>query len=74
LVVRRKFYDPQTAHKSPGAVDAMERIAGLYAIESEIRGRPPSERHDIRSLRRPWLELHAGEFVDEAGGVSFKFP
>jgi hypothetical protein len=43
LVVRRKFYDPQTAHKSPGAVDAMERIAGLYAIESEIRGRPPSD-------------------------------
>jgi hypothetical protein len=52
----------------------MERVAGLYATEGEIRGRSPAERRDIRSLRRPWLESHAGEFVGEAGGVSFKFP
>jgi hypothetical protein len=52
----------------------MERAAGLYAIEGEIRGRSPAERRDIRSLRRPWLESHAGEFVGEAGGASFKFP
>jgi hypothetical protein len=72
--VRPKSYDPQTARKSPGAVDAMERAAGLYAIESEIRGRSPAEHREIRSLRRPWLESHAGEFVGEAGGGSFKFP
>src|SRR6266403_850160 len=55
--VRRKFYDLQVAHKSPVAVEAIERIAGLYAIESEIRGRSPDERREIRNLRsRPLLD------------------
>ncbi len=55
--VRRKFYDLQAAHKSPVAVEAIERIAGLYAIESEIRGRSPEERREIRNLRsRPLLD------------------
>jgi len=45
-------------HKSPVAVEAIERIAGLYAIESEIRGRSPEERREIRNLRsRPFAEL-----------------
>lgn len=42
--VRRKFYDLQQAHASPIASEALERIAALYAIESEIRGWPPDER------------------------------
>jgi hypothetical protein len=55
--VRRRFYDLQAAHKSPAAVAAIERIAGLYAIESEIRGRSPEERREIRDLRsRPLLD------------------
>ena len=59
--VRRKFYDLQVAHKSPIAQEALERIAALYAIEKEIRGRPPDERREIRQTRaRPLLEsLHA---------------
>ena len=59
--VRRKFYDLQVAHQSPVAQEALERIAALYAIESEIRGRPPSERREVRQARaRPLLEsLHA---------------
>ena len=58
--VRRKFYDLQVAHKSPIAQEALERIAALYAIEREIRGRPPDERREIRQTRaRPLLEsLH----------------
>ena len=58
--VRRKFYDLQVAHKSPVAQEALERIAALYAIEKEIRGRPPDERRHIRQTRaRPLLEsLH----------------
>ena len=58
--VRRKFYDLQVAHKSPIAQEALERIAALYAIEKEIRGRPPDERREIRQTRaRPFLEsLH----------------
>jgi transposase len=46
--VRRRFYDLQVAHKSLVAQEALERIAALYAIENEIRGRPPNERRQIR--------------------------
>jgi hypothetical protein len=62
--VRRKFYDLQEAHASPIATEAIERIGQLYAIESEIRGRPPDERRQVRQARarpvlgslREWLE------------------
>ena len=55
--VRRKFYDLQVAHKSPVAQEALERIGALYAIEDEIRGRPPNQRREIRQARaRPLLE------------------
>ncbi len=58
--VRRKFYDLQQAHASPIASEALERIAALYAIEREIRGRPPDERQQVRQARaRPLLQsLH----------------
>ena len=49
--VRRKFYDLQVAHASPLAAEALKRIAELYVIESEIRGRPPEERLQIRITR-----------------------
>jgi len=57
---RRKFYELQVAHASPLAAEALKRIAELYAIEAEIRGRPPDERVAIRNTRaRPLLEsLH----------------
>jgi hypothetical protein len=55
--VRRKFYDLYVANKSPVAAEALERIAALYAIEREIRGRPPDERREIRNARsRPLME------------------
>ncbi len=58
--VRRKFYDLQQAHASPIASEALKRIAALYAIEKEIRGRPPDERQQVRRTRaRPLLQsLH----------------
>ena len=58
--VRRKFHDLYEAHASPIAKEALERIAALYAIEREIRGRPPDERRQIRDSRaRPLLDsLH----------------
>ena len=58
--VRRKFYDLQEAHPSPIASEALERIAALYAIEKEIRGRPPDERQQVRATRaRPLIQsLH----------------
>jgi transposase len=59
--VRRKFHDLYQAHRSPVAAEALERIAQLYGIEKEIRGRSPSERREVRQLRSgPLLEsLHS---------------
>jgi transposase len=55
--VRRKFFDLQEAHASPVASEALERIAALYAIEKEIRGRPAEERQQVRNAgARPLLE------------------
>jgi transposase len=58
--VRRKFYEIQVAHASPLAAEALKRIAEIYAIEGDIRGRPPDERLQARTNRaRPLLEsLH----------------
>jgi transposase len=49
--VRRKFVDLYELHQSPLAAQTLERIGALYAIESEIRGRPPNERQAIRHAR-----------------------
>ena len=66
--VRRKFYDLEVAHKSPVAAEALERIAGLYAIEREIRGRPPDERREVRNTRsRPLLESLKQWFEETLG-------
>lgn len=55
--VRRKFYDIHLTHASPWAAEVLERIAALYGIEKEIRGRPPEERREVRQTRaRPLLE------------------
>jgi len=55
--VRRKFYDLQEAQDSLVASEALERIAALYGIEKEIRGRPAEERQQIRDARaKPLLE------------------
>jgi len=67
--IRRKFYDLGEAHKSPIAAQALERIAPLYKIEEEIRGRAPDERQQVRDLRsrpimnaiREWLEASLGK-------------
>jgi hypothetical protein len=66
--VRRKFYDLEVAHKSPVATEALERIAGLYAIEKEIRGRPPDERREVRNTRsRPLLQSLKQWFEETLG-------
>ena len=55
--IRRKFYDLYQAHVSPVAAEALRRIGELYAIESEIRGRAPDERKQVRQARaRPLLD------------------
>jgi len=55
--IRRKFFDLMEAHQSPTATEAIERIAALYQIEAEIRGRPAEERRQVRQERaRPLME------------------
>jgi transposase len=71
--VRRKFYDLEAAHKSPVATEAVERIAELYAIEKEIRGRPADQRRDVRNTRsRPLLESLKQWFEETLGKLSRK--
>ncbi len=57
---RRKFYDVYKDQSSPLAAEVLQRIAALYAIESEIRGQPPDLRKTARQSRAsPLLEqLH----------------
>ncbi len=62
--IRRKFFDLVKAHNSPLAGEAVMRIAALYRIEKQIKGRPPDERRAVRSSQarplfddmRKWLE------------------
>jgi transposase len=58
---RRKFYDIHQATQSPLALDALNRIAELYAIEAQIRGQPPDARQHARwAQATPKLDaLHA---------------
>jgi transposase len=49
--VRRRFYELAIAGPAPIASEALERIAALYAIEKEIRGRSAQERRAVRQDR-----------------------
>jgi transposase len=61
--VRRRFYELAAAAPAPIASEALQRIAGLYAIEKEIRGRSADQRRAVRQDRsrstinelEPWL-------------------
>ena len=61
--VRRKFYELCTPGPAPIASEALTRIAELYRIEAEIRGRSAEERRIVRQQRshplidalEPWL-------------------
>jgi len=61
--VRRRFYELAAAGPAPIASEALERIAELYTIESQIRGSPPEKRRAARQERsgpvledlKPWL-------------------
>lgn len=74
---RRKFYEFHQATGSPIAAEALRRIAELYAIENEIRGRSADERRQHREgharpvlhALKSWLEdqLHR---VPPRGGLA----
>jgi transposase len=71
--VRRKFYDIETAHHSPIASEAIERIASLYAVESGIRGKPPDARREMRqSQSKPLIDQLRGWFEKMLNTLSRK--
>src|SRR3979409_1802538 len=61
--VRRRFYELAQGGSAPIASEALRRIAALYRIEDDIRGRSAAERRAIPQERRrppveavqPWL-------------------
>ncbi|WP_439673237.1 IS66 family transposase (plasmid) [Cupriavidus necator] len=54
---RRKFHDLYQARRNEVNTEALRRIGELYAIEAEIRGKPPDERRRVRQERaRPLLD------------------
>jgi len=70
---RRAFYDIHQANASPIAAEALARIGALYAIEAEIRSRPPDERAGIRQSRAgPLLESLRAWLRDTLARVSKK--
>jgi hypothetical protein len=55
--VRRPFYELAQSGPAPIASEALTRIAALYRIEDDIRGRSADERRAIRQERsRPLVE------------------
>jgi transposase len=55
--VRRRFFELAAAGPAPIASEALERIAKLYAVESEIRGHSADERRDLRQEKsRPAID------------------
>jgi len=67
--VRRRFYELAKAGASPVATDVLARIAQLYAVEQEVRGRSPDERcaerqaqsQPVVSELRSFLEAKAAQ-------------
>ncbi len=49
--IRRKFVDVHKSQGSAIAEEAIQRIANLYGIEKEVRGRPPDARVKIRQRK-----------------------
>lgn len=71
--VRRKFYELAAAGPAPIATKALERIAGLYRVETEIRGKHPDERRAAREARsRPILDDLQPWFAAKLGTISQK--
>lgn len=62
---RRKIFDLHERSPTPLTTDILERIAGLYAVEAEVRGQPPDSRRAARRERSRPL-VHALRDVLEA--------
>jgi transposase len=62
---RRKIYDVHVETKSPAAAQALEMIARLFAIEADIKGKPPTERVAARRAKATPILAELRAFLDE---------
>jgi transposase len=68
---RRKFFDVHAATQSPIAAEALTRIAALYAIEDDIRGKQAEARQQVRQQRsRPLVEAMHTWFTEQLPRIS----
>jgi hypothetical protein len=68
---RRKFYEVHAATASPIALEALTRIAALYAIEAEIRGQSAAARRHARQARsKPRLEAMRAWLAEQLARIS----
>lgn len=71
---RRKFFDVHKASQSPIALEVLQRIAALYAIEDDIRGKTSDARREVRQIRskplvedlKTWLMTKLGEISQKS--------
>jgi transposase len=70
---RRKFFDLARLQKAPIAIEAVERIDELFAIEREINGRTAQERIAVREERsRSLLAALEAWLREQRGKLSSK--
>ena len=71
--VRRRFYELAQSGPAPIATEALGRIAALYKIEGEIRGRSADERRAIRlECTRPLIDSLHPWLTEKLGLISQK--
>ena len=64
--VRREFIELAKGKTAPIATETLQRIAALYAIEAEIRGKPPEIRQAVRQAKsRPLVEALFAWFEEQ---------
>src|SRR4028118_1715439 len=71
---RREFFDLAEGGAAPIAEEALRRIAALYAVEAEVRGKPPDVRRAARQAKSKalvedlfaWLEAQLARLPGRA--------
>lgn len=72
---RRKFFELARLRKMPIAIEAVQRIDALFAIEREINGKSPDERKAARQARsKPLIESFETWLRGERKKLSSKGP
>ena len=72
---RRKFFELANLQKAPVAVEAVQRIDALFAIEREINGISAAERHVVRQARvKPLVDALETWLREQRAKLSSKAP